>query len=161
MKLVELCMKLNEHKVSYAIVGGHAVALHGAIRGTVDFDFIIKWTKANLLRAERALNDLGLVPRQPITAEDLFSYKDEYERNKNLKAWNFVNLKNPLEQVDLVIIWDLAGMKAETIKIQGISIRILSIDDLIRTKEGTGRQQDIEDVKALTRISHQNLLKNG
>jgi len=152
MKLVDLCKKLSEHKVPYAIVGGHAVALHGAIRGTVDYDFIIKWTKANLVRAERAMKDLGLVSRQPITAEDLFHFKDEYERNKNLKAWNFVNKKNPLEQVDLVIVWDLAEMNSETVRVQGGSIRILSIDDLIRTKEGTGRKQDVEDVKALRRL---------
>ena len=64
----------------------------------------------------------------------------------------FINRSNPLEQVDLVIIWDLAGMRTENVKVQGISIRFLSLEDLIKTKEGTGREQDIQDVKALKRL---------
>jgi hypothetical protein len=27
---------LSDHNVSYAVVGGYAVALHGAVRGTID-----------------------------------------------------------------------------------------------------------------------------
>ena len=34
--LERVCTALNRASVRYAVVGGHAVALHGAVRGTVD-----------------------------------------------------------------------------------------------------------------------------
>jgi hypothetical protein len=33
-----VCRKLSKCNVPYAIVGGHAVALHGAVRSTIDID---------------------------------------------------------------------------------------------------------------------------
>lgn len=42
----------------YAVVGGHAVALHGAVRGTVDVDIALTWTKKSLEEAERVLGEL-------------------------------------------------------------------------------------------------------
>jgi predicted nucleotidyltransferase len=43
-------------------------------------------------------------------------------------------------------------MKVETVKVQGQTLRIASIADLIRMKQGTGRAQDQEDIKALKRL---------
>ena len=36
---------LESKNIEYAIAGGYAVALHGAVRGTVDIDLIIKLEK--------------------------------------------------------------------------------------------------------------------
>ena len=36
--LEKVCAALAQAKLRFAIVGGHAVALHGAVRGTVDID---------------------------------------------------------------------------------------------------------------------------
>jgi hypothetical protein len=38
MLIAEVCQALARFEVPYALVGGHAVALHGAVRGTIDFD---------------------------------------------------------------------------------------------------------------------------
>jgi len=39
--LIEKVVKsLSRHHVKYILVGGYAVALHGAVRGTVDIDFL-------------------------------------------------------------------------------------------------------------------------
>ena len=46
---------LEKHRIKYALVGGYAVALHGAIRGTVDVDIVIALTKASLEGAESPL----------------------------------------------------------------------------------------------------------
>ena len=50
MFLTRVTQALSDHQVPYAIVGGHAVALHGALRGTVDIDFVIRWQKKYLLQ---------------------------------------------------------------------------------------------------------------
>ena len=84
MFLFDVVKKLEEFEVPYAIVGGHAVALHGAIRGTVDIDFITEWQLENLQKIELVMAELGLIPRLPITSIDLFKNRDTYILEKNL-----------------------------------------------------------------------------
>ena len=146
------CKALKEAKVPYAIVGGHAVALHGAVRGTVDIDFIIKWTLGNLKKAEKALTSIGLVSRLPINAESVFQFRDEYIQNRNLIAWNFYDPLNQANQVDLVITDDLANVSVERFRTAQADIRVLSKPDLIAMKKKSGRPQDLEDIKALKKL---------
>ena len=54
MFLFKVIDSLEKYKVDYAIAGGYAVALHGAVRGTVDIDFVIKLSKQSFIRAEKA-----------------------------------------------------------------------------------------------------------
>ena len=68
--LTRVAAALDAAGVRYALVGGYAVALHGAVRGTVDVDVILAWDQRTLRAAEKALVGLGLVSRLPITADD-------------------------------------------------------------------------------------------
>ena len=104
--LEKLCQQFAAAKLDYALVGGHAVALHGAVRGTVDIDFVFKWEKETLIRAERVLSKLGLVSRLPIVANDVFEFRDEYINNRNLIAWNFYHPNDASQQVDIIINYD-------------------------------------------------------
>lgn len=138
--------------VPYAVVGGYAVALHGAVRGTVDVDVIVAWNLRSLKAAEQAVQSLGLVSRLPITAVEVFRFRDEYIRNRNLIAWNFYNPKDLSEQLDIVITADLKGKKVSTVKTPDGPIRVLGRNDLIAMKRASGRPQDLEDVDALERL---------
>jgi hypothetical protein len=142
----------RRRRVAYALVGGHAVALHGAVRGTVDLDFVLRWSAPNLQQAERALRDCGLVSRLPITPAEVFQFRDEYIRNRNLVAWNFYNPNSPDEQVDLVINYDLAKRKVKVVRTKEGPIRVLNIDDLIEMKRASGRDQDMQDILALEKL---------
>lgn len=141
----------NAH-VPYALVGGYAVALHGAVRGTVDIDIIIKISKKHFIALESAMKSIGLTSRLPITAEDVFTYRDEYIQNRNLKAWTFVNFNRPSEIVDCIITHDLSTMKIKKIRTATGTVPVISLEDLIKMKEAAGRPQDIEDVKALRKL---------
>jgi hypothetical protein len=152
MLIHRLCKSLDARRVPYALVGGHAVALHGAVRGTVDVDFVIRWSRDHLLRAEAALGDCGLVSRLPLTAEDVFRFRDEYIRNRNLLAWSFWNPEDPAEQVDLIINFDLAGHRVRRLATKQGPVRLLHIDDLIAMKRESGRPQDLADVAALEKL---------
>ena len=147
--LERLCKTLNQKKFDYAIVGGHAVALHGAVRGTVDIDFVLKWSKQCLLDAEQALNSLGLVSRLPINAEDIFNFREEYIENRNLIAWNFYNPSNLAEQVDVVINFDLKPNSIKKVKVGDTPIPLLNLTQLIKMKKAAGRPQDLQDIAAL------------
>jgi len=152
MLLLRLVESLNRARVPYALVGGYAVALHGAVRGTVDIDIVLRFTERDFKGAEKALRRISLEPRLPVTASDLFRYREEYIRNRNLTAWSFVNPARPSELVDVILTHDLSKMKLKRVRIQGRLIRLASIEDLIKMKSECGRPQDLEDVKALRKL---------
>ena len=149
MLIERLIKSLNQHKVQYALVGGYAVALHGAVRGTVDIDFVIALNQRSYRQAEKALISIGLKSRLPVSADDVFNFRDEYINNRNLIDWSFTNPDNPLEIVDIIITEDVKHIKAVTKDFNGTKIKIAAIDHLIKMKKKSGRKQDIEDIKAL------------
>lgn len=152
MFIIKAIKKLKEHKIPYALVGGHAVALHGAVRGTLDLDFIIKWNLNNLIKLEKAFKEIGLISRLPINPEDLFQFKEEYIKNRNLIAWNFLNPQDPSEQIDIVLTFDLDDVSIKKIKFRGEEINLISKSDLIKMKKKSGRKQDLIDIEALEAI---------
>lgn len=149
MFIHNVCNALNAAKIPYAIVGGYAVALHGAVRGTVDIDIVIAWTHQNLKKAEKALNDIGLISLLPVDSKSVFHFRDEYIEKRNMIAWNFYDPKNPMNQVDIIINYDLKNHHTKTFSTASGKIKILSQKDLIAMKKKAARPQDLEDVKAL------------
>jgi len=109
--LEKICGCFNKNNISYAIVGGYAVALHGAPRGTIDIDFIINHIESTFIAVEAALRSMGLVPRLPVTAKEVFQFRQEYIKNRNLIAWSFYNPIDPIEIIDIIITEDLANYK--------------------------------------------------
>jgi hypothetical protein len=153
MSLLERLVKaLNGSKIPYAIVGGVAVALHGAPRGTIDIDIVIKHTSEFFKSVETCLKGLGFLPRLPVTANEIFNFKDEYISRRNLIAWSFYNPTNPLEVIDIILTHDLSDMKAVNKKMGLSRLKVLSVEDLINMKEKSGRPQDIEDIKVLKEL---------
>jgi len=152
MFLTRVCKTLSNHKVPFAIVGGHAVALHGAVRGTVDIDFVIQWSRENLARTEEAITRLGLVSRLPLSAREVFANRDDYIEKHNLIAWNFFNPQRLDEQLDLIINYDLGQQTPTFIKVGDTDIPVLDARELIAMKKKTGRQQDLLDAEALENL---------
>lgn len=149
MFLLKVCSAFEDRGIDYAIAGGYAVALHGAIRGTVDIDFVLKLNLKDYVAAEQALKSIGLQSRLPVRANEVFQFRTEYIEKKNLIAWSFVNPQNPIEVVDIIITSDLKRMKREKVFIAGMPVYILSVADLIKMKIESGRPQDLLDVEAL------------
>ena len=150
--LEKVCAALKQNNVQFAIVGGYAVALHGAVRGTVDIDFVVRWHIKTLTAAEKSLTDLGLVSRIPVQAADIYHFRQEYIEKRNLIAWNFYNPVNPLEQVDIIINFNLDDNAIKNMNIGNTNIPVLNIKSLIKMKRQSGREQDLLDVNALERI---------
>ena len=150
--LEKICQSLINAGANFVVVGGYAVALHGAVRGTLDIDIALRWTKKNLEKTETTLNSLGLVSKLPITADDVYKYRNEYIANRNLIAWNFCNPDNLSQQVDIIINYDTKGRKRKIKKLSNSEVPILEIEDLIQMKKVSGRPQDLEDIKALEKL---------
>jgi len=150
MSLLErVVAAFDRDDVPYALVGGLAVALHGAPRGTMDVDCIIRHTEADFIACERALRSIGLVPRLPVTAKEVFQFRAEYIARRNLIAWSFINVSNPMEVVDVIITHDAATLSIVSKRFRLGKIRVLALKDLVAMKRLSGRPQDIEDIKML------------
>lgn len=143
---------MTKAQVPHAVAGGYAVAMHGAIRGTVDVDLVISLKAEHLKAAQLALESIGLSSRLPITAEEVFKFRREYIEKRNLMAWSFVDFKDPTRIVDLLLIHDVSKLKLVQKRVGGVDVSLLSIPSLIKIKKQAGRPQDLEDVKALEKI---------
>lgn len=152
MLLYEVSDALSRAKVPFAVAGGYAVALHGAVRGTVDLDIVLRLKKRDFIAAEAALRGLGLTPRLPVTAAEVFDFREEYIRERNLVAWSFVDGRDPTRLVDIVITHDLAKMRAARVRSGGRRLPVLSVADLVAMKKASGRPQDLEDIRALKEL---------
>jgi len=150
--LKTLCQTLQQSEIPFALVGGHAVALHGAVRGTVDIDLIILWQKKHLMKLEQTLTSMGLISRLPLTAEDIFNFRDEYIEKRHLIAWNFYNPADLSQQVDVLINYDLGNKPIKQLAMTGVKVPLLNINDLITMKKTVGRPQDIADIAALEKL---------
>lgn len=152
MFILKVTQALEKAKVPYAIVGGYAVALHGAIRGTIDLDLVLNISEKDFQAAEEAFSRLGLVSKLPVNAREVYHFRKEYIKNRNLVAWSFYDAQNPINQIDVILTHDLKDLEVQTIQLKGTEIRLLSKRSLILMKKESGRPQDLEDIKALEKL---------
>ncbi len=159
MNIFEQVFKaLNKHKVDYMVVGGVAVNLHGFLRFTGDLDLLLLLDEKNLEKMNTVMKELKYSERLPVS---IMSLKDHAQvkkwlKEKNMKAFTFnPPYENPL-QVDIVIEESLKFEKMKmgkiTKKVEGVSIPLVSIDQLIRMKRKANRAQDLIDLKALVKL---------
>ncbi len=153
--------KLNEKEIRYIVVGGIAVNLHGIPRMTYDIDILLDLEDKNLKKFITLLKGWGFKPKVPVKIMD-FAKKDKREdwiKNKHMKAFNLVNPKWAISEIDVVIDspvdYDKALKKLKHISLQGVSIPVISIDDLIKMKRITDREQDKSDIKYLRKLKNE------
>ncbi len=135
MLLKRLVDKFNEKKIGYALIGGYAVGLHGAVRGTVDIDLVVSLEESTLIEVENVMAELGLVSKIPVSAPEVAKFRLEFIKKRNLKVWSFVNPDNPVDLVDLMLIHDLREFKIVRKKTAFGTINVVSIDDLMKPKK--------------------------
>jgi hypothetical protein len=156
---VRIFEALQHHKVEYLTIGGVAVNAHGHVRNTRDVDILIEWSVANMRRLAAALGDLDaklfgvdadLLDADPRDPEDL------------LNGGNFT-LRTVAGGLDLFDPDEIPGgrpyeeMRPRAVEavVEGVSIRAVGFDDLIRLKRESGRDRDLEDVATLLAAKRQ------
>lgn len=146
---IKICKQFNEQKVTYAVVGGWALALHKIPRATFDLDFVLQLKLEQFVQVEKILNQLGLYSQLPVNAEKVFHFREEYIQEKNLIVWNFSSPKNPSEIVDIILTENASEIEIQYKQLATHQIPVASPRALIQMKQKAGRPQDLEDIKWL------------
>ena len=131
----------NEHEVAYLIVGGYALAFHGAPRFTGDIDVYVRPEPKNARRVIAALSDFGF-GSAGISAED-------FEKTDRV-----VQLGVPPVRIDLItsitgVSWDEAEAGKAAGTYGGIPVFYLGRREFAANKRATGRRKDLADLEAL------------
>lgn len=149
---------LNKAQIEYIVVGGVAVNLHGYMRFTGDLDILLLLEEKNLKKMAKVMLELGYSERLPVTIMELKNESTvrEWIKAKNMNAFSFMPPRNNPLQIDIVmeesLKFDKLSTKKISKKISGVSIPVVSIEDLISMKKKTNRPQDKIDLAALLEI---------
>ena len=135
---------LNSLEVEYVVVGGHAVAYHGHPRFTGDIDLYLRPTHENALRVLEVLRRFGF--------SGLSVSPDDFIRPDSV-----VQLGRPPNRIDLLtsisgVEFEEAWAGAAPGELDGLSVKFLGLDALLKNKRASGRSQDIADVARLEAI---------
>jgi predicted nucleotidyltransferase len=147
-ELEKLAETLNRHGVDWVLIGGMAVMLYGADYLTSDCDLAFDKTKDNLLSLKGALEELGA---RPIRASE----NGPFELDFSILMSPFMHLKSEAGPIDLINrlpnidSYEELARNALKVEIEGVEIRIASIDDIIRLKTDTGRERDLLHITML------------
>ena len=144
----DMLQALSDEKVRFILVGAYALAAHGYPRATMDIDIWVMPSPENADAVLRALHRFG-APLHNLSKEDLQTDGTIFQ------------IGVAPRRID--IITSASGLKFEPtyrdsipITIEGIEVRIPSLDDLILNKKACGRTKDLADAEALESIKNPN-----
>ncbi|WP_243439478.1 nucleotidyl transferase AbiEii/AbiGii toxin family protein [Fundidesulfovibrio soli] len=149
---------LSEAGIRYLLTGGVAVNFHGLPRMTFDVDLIVLFERDNLERLTTLLEGLGYVPRLPVPAAGLAdeATREQWKRDKGLLAYTFMHPSQPMAEVDVMIDtpapFEELAARGMNVPFGSTTVPLISREDLIATKLGSPRRQDICDVEALRKL---------
>ena len=137
----ELLASFNENAVEYLIVGGYALAHHGAPRFTGDLDLYVNPSPDNAKRVLAALDAFGF--GSVALTEDDFR-----------QPGRVVQLGVPPVRVDLItsidgVTWDEAWRGRTVAALGDVSVSFLGRREFIANKRACGRARDLADIEAL------------
>ena len=148
--LLRLLARFGEERVEYVLVGGQAVRLNGFLRATEDIDVLLRPTRENGERVMRALSFLD-------SSRDLDPAWFEQDVRQNAGEIENIRVADEL-MVDLLFsangeTYESMQPFVREIVVEGVPIRVLNIDGLLRTKTSV-REKDLLDRHMLERIKN-------
>lgn len=140
----EFIVLLNKHNVKYVMVGGWAVIFEGYTRTTGDIDFFIERSEAN------ADNVLTVI-------KSFFGSEIGFTKEDFLKEDNILMMGRPPFRIDLLtgisgVTFEETYSSSKIYDDEGVAIRCIHINELIRNKKASGRLKDLADAEMLEKI---------
>ena len=148
---------LLDHGVEFIVIGGLAVQTHGHLRTTTDLDLVPAPDLLNLSRLSEALAALAA---SLLGGDEAGDAGDPHL----LRRAALVSLTTDHGRLDLLNVGLADGLprtyeelrgRAVEVDLDGRTVAVAGLDDLIRMKRVAGREVDLSDIGALTRSDEQ------
>lgn len=143
---LDLLAELTEADVRYLIVGGHALAVHGVSRATLDLDIFVRPDSLNAEKIIHALVAFGA----PLRAHGVS--KHDFEREGTI-----YQLGLPPNRIDILtaidgVNFDQAWEGHVEVTVDRVQMHVIGLESIIKNKISAGRPKDLVDVAALEKI---------
>ena len=140
-----LLRSLVEHEVEFCVIGAVAAWLQGNPSITLDLDVMPRRDLDNAERLAEALKALGARPRGEDTALDL--------EGADFLGWQTQRFDTEAGPLDVVPLASAIGGYEDVATIElalgDLSVRVITIDEVIASKEKLGRPKDTAALPAL------------
>jgi predicted nucleotidyltransferase len=139
--LREFLKLLNVVRVEYLLIGGYAVGYYGYPRATADMDIWVGMSDQNARKLVRVLKDFGF--DVPHLKPDVFLARDRV-----------VRFGEPPLRIEVLttisgVTFDACFAGRSRVKLDGLRVNLISLDDLKKNKAASGRAKDLDDLQAL------------
>ncbi|WP_347157088.1 hypothetical protein [Pontibacter chitinilyticus] len=132
---------LNKHNVRYLIVGGYAVGIHGHPRYTGALDVWISSDEETAKTMVQVMQEFGF-------GSFGFSQSD-FLADKNIIQLGYPPFRiDVLTSIDGVTFAECYLSKITMVD-EGVSVNFISLKDLRKNKESSGRRRDLDDLENL------------
>jgi hypothetical protein len=141
---IAIIRSLDDHDVECVLVGGLAAVLHGSPATTNDADIMPELSETNLTRLATALR--WLEARLRVASEPCGVEFDPHPAL--LASMKVLNTTTRFGDLDITIasaeLDDYADVRSRAIEydVDGLSVWVASLDDVIRSKEAADRPKD-------------------
>ncbi len=139
----DMLLELAAAGVEHLVVGGHAVAAHGVVRGTLDIDIFVRPSDENAKRVVTALRAWGApLENHGVTAADFAKPGTVYQLGLPPRR---IDILTAIDGVSL----DEASEDTVTVSSGSLEFPVIGRRALIANKRASGRHKDLGDVEAL------------
>lgn len=139
---IDFIDSLNQHHVEYVLVGGYAVIIRGYSRTTGDIDLWVKRSPENYTKLLSAIVQFGL-PEHAISIEQFLS--DEFDVFSFGRPPYSIEIMTGVKGLDFFETYSSATQE----EIDGITVRVIHINQLKLAKKASGRNKDLNDLENL------------
>jgi hypothetical protein len=137
----DLLALFNKNNVDYVIVGGYALAFHGAPRYTGDLDILVKADRENAARILAALDAYGF-GSLAISIDDLSEPR------------KVIQLGFPPVRIDILtsitgVSWEDVHRDRVAASFGDVPVHFIGRRQFVLNKRAVGRKRDLADLEAL------------
>jgi predicted nucleotidyltransferase len=149
LRLRELLERLVEAEIRFILVGGLAVNAWGYMRATQDVDVVPDPDPGNLAKLDELLRGLGGkvdVGGQLLDSNSITTFLRTGDRTFVRTELGQIDILQGLPQVPR---YEDLEKQAKEIDLDGLEVRVCSLEHLLEMKRASSRSRDHDDVQAL------------
>jgi predicted nucleotidyltransferase len=140
----EFIALLNSHKVKYLLVGGFAVGLHGYPRHTGDLDIWVRPDLNNGIKILAVLKQFGF--------GSLGLTTESFVKPDIIHQFGYAPLRIDVLTGVSGLTFDECFARKQKMRLGGINVNVVHLNDLKQNKLSSGRPEDLYDVKKLEQV---------